>query len=188
MRGSDSSSQRCYSSSIGEEIGVLWLVPARTMRATAAECLLPVTSHAIRRHRCDRGVGAGVATDVMTKPTSEFVGIRDGAPTTPSVPSLANTGLLDRAAGSPAFGSAQPFAAHGVRVAPTTASGTQSGSGDPEIVTGSRRLRSRSDALLGPHRGCTCPARAGVAVVVARGESTRIGSRRSIHFVRTLAA
>ncbi len=34
----------CSVSSIGEEIGVLWLVPARTMRATAAECLLPVTS------------------------------------------------------------------------------------------------------------------------------------------------
>jgi hypothetical protein len=64
-------------SSIGEEMGVLGLVPARTMRATAAECLLPVTSQAIRRHRRDRGVGAGVAPDFMTKRNSELADIRD---------------------------------------------------------------------------------------------------------------
>ncbi len=52
--------ERFRLSSIGEEIGGLGLVPARTMRATAAECLLPVTSQAIRKHLRDRGVGAGV--------------------------------------------------------------------------------------------------------------------------------
>ena len=36
--------------SIGEEIGGRGLVPARTMSATAAECLLRVTSQAIRKH------------------------------------------------------------------------------------------------------------------------------------------
>jgi hypothetical protein len=76
--------------SIGEEIGVLWLVPAWTMRATAAECLLPVTSQAIRKHFRDRGVGAGVAPEFMAERNSELVDIRDGAPTTPSVPRLAN--------------------------------------------------------------------------------------------------
>ena len=78
-------------SSIWEEIGVLWLVPARTMRATAAECLLPLTSHAIRKHLRDRGAGAGVAPYFMTKRDSELVDIRDRAPTTPSAPRLANT-------------------------------------------------------------------------------------------------
>jgi hypothetical protein len=77
------------SSSIGEEIGGLRLVPAWTTRATAAECLLPVTSQAIRNHLRDRGVGAGVAPEFIAKRYSEPVGIRDGAPTTPSVPSLA---------------------------------------------------------------------------------------------------
>ena len=76
--------------SIGEEIGGLGLVPARTMRATAAECLLPVTSQAIRKHLRDHGVGAGVAPEFMTKRNSELVGIRDGAPPTPSVPRLAD--------------------------------------------------------------------------------------------------
>jgi hypothetical protein len=77
-------------SSIGEEMGVLWLVPARTMRATAAECLPPVTSHAIRKHLRDRGLlGPGVSPDFMTKRDSELVDILDEAPTTPSVPRLA---------------------------------------------------------------------------------------------------
>ncbi len=73
-------------SSFGEEIGGLGLVPARSMRATAAECLLPVTSQGIRKHLRDHGVGAGVAPDFMTTRDSELVGIRDGAPPTPSVP------------------------------------------------------------------------------------------------------
>ena len=72
-------------------MGVLWLVPARTMRATAAECLLPVTSHAIRKHLRDRGVCTGVAPEFIAKRYSELVGIRDGAPTRPSVPSLATS-------------------------------------------------------------------------------------------------
>jgi hypothetical protein len=69
-------------SSIGEESGGLGLVPAPTMRATAAECLLPVGSQALRKHRRDRGVGVGVAPDFMTKRNSELVGIGDGAPPT----------------------------------------------------------------------------------------------------------
>ena len=48
-------------------MGVLWLVPARTMRATAAECLPPVASHAIRKHGRDRGVCAGVAPEFIAK-------------------------------------------------------------------------------------------------------------------------
>jgi hypothetical protein len=73
-------------------MGVLGLVPARTMRATAAECLQPFTCQAIRKHLCDCGVGAGVAPDFMTKRNSELVGVGDGTPTTPSVPRLAKTG------------------------------------------------------------------------------------------------
>ncbi|MGP0038236.1 MAG: hypothetical protein ACLP4R_27270 [Solirubrobacteraceae bacterium] len=46
------------------------------MRATAAECLLPVTSQAIRKHLRDRGVGAGVAPEFMAERNSELVGIR----------------------------------------------------------------------------------------------------------------
>ena len=46
------------------------------MRATAGECLLRVTSQAIRKHCCDRGVGAGVAPEFMPKRNSELVGIR----------------------------------------------------------------------------------------------------------------
>ena len=46
------------------------------MRATAAECLLPFTSHAIRKRPRGRGVGAGVAPDLMAKRNSELVGIR----------------------------------------------------------------------------------------------------------------
>ncbi len=68
--------ERFRLSSIGEEIGGLGLVPARTMRATAAECLLPVTSQAIRKHLRDRGVGAGVAPEFMAERNSELVGIR----------------------------------------------------------------------------------------------------------------
>jgi hypothetical protein len=55
---------------------VLGLVPARTIRARAAECLLPVTNQAIRKHLRDRGVGAGVAAEFMAKRNSELVGIR----------------------------------------------------------------------------------------------------------------
>ena len=46
------------------------------MRATAGERLLRVTSQAIRKHLCDRGVGAGLAPDFMPKRNSELVGIR----------------------------------------------------------------------------------------------------------------
>ncbi|MGA8334840.1 MAG: hypothetical protein WB761_08865 [Solirubrobacteraceae bacterium] len=46
------------------------------MRATAGECFLRVTSQAIRKHLCDRGVGAGVAPEFMAKRNSELVGIR----------------------------------------------------------------------------------------------------------------
>ena len=61
-------------SSIREELGGLDLAPARTMRATAAECLLPVTSQAIRKHLRDRGVGAGVAPEFRPKQNSALVG------------------------------------------------------------------------------------------------------------------
>ena len=46
------------------------------MRATAAECLLPVTRQSIREHLRDRGLGAGVAPEFMAKRNSELVGIR----------------------------------------------------------------------------------------------------------------
>ena len=46
------------------------------MRATVAECLLRVTSQAIRKHLRDRGVGAGVAPEFMAKRDSKLVGIR----------------------------------------------------------------------------------------------------------------
>ena len=46
------------------------------MRATAARCLLPVTSHAIRKHLRDRGECAGVAPEFIAKRNSEHVGIR----------------------------------------------------------------------------------------------------------------
>jgi hypothetical protein len=88
-------------------MGVLWLVPARTMRATAAECFLPVTSHAIGKHLRDRGVCAGVAPEFIAKRNSELVGIRDGAPTTPSVPSWRFARQLSDAALSPASVSAR---------------------------------------------------------------------------------
>jgi hypothetical protein len=81
-------------SSIREGIGAAGLVPARTMKATAAECLLPVTSQAIRKHLRDRGVGAGVSPQFMAKRNAELVGIRDGGPTTPSVRKLANCASL----------------------------------------------------------------------------------------------
>jgi hypothetical protein len=58
-------------------------------RATAPGRWLPVTSHAIRKRHRDRGVCAGVAAEFIAKHNSELVGIRDGAPTTPSVSSLA---------------------------------------------------------------------------------------------------
>jgi hypothetical protein len=54
-------------SSIGEEIGGLGLMPARTMRATAAECLLPVTSHAIRKRLRAAPVDARRGTRVYGK-------------------------------------------------------------------------------------------------------------------------
>jgi hypothetical protein len=43
------------------------------MRATAAQCLLGVTSQAIRKRFRDRGVGAGVAPEFMAKRNSELV-------------------------------------------------------------------------------------------------------------------
>jgi hypothetical protein len=61
------------------------------MRATAADCLLPVTSQAIRKHIRDRAAATGVAPDFTTKRNLELVGIRDGAPPTPSFQRLANT-------------------------------------------------------------------------------------------------
>jgi hypothetical protein len=84
---------RRYSSlsSNREEIGALGLVSAWTIRATAAECLRPVTSQAIRKHLRDRGVGAGVAPEFMAERNSELVGTRDGTPPTPSVPRLATS-------------------------------------------------------------------------------------------------
>ncbi|HEV3194381.1 MAG TPA: hypothetical protein VGY54_27980, partial [Polyangiaceae bacterium] len=67
---------RRYSSlsSNREEIGALGLVSAWTIRATAAECLRPVTSQAIRKHLRDRGVGAGVAPEFMAERNSELIG------------------------------------------------------------------------------------------------------------------
>jgi hypothetical protein len=47
---------------------------AQPPRATAAECLLPVTSQAIRKHLRDRGVGAGVGPEFMSKQNSELIG------------------------------------------------------------------------------------------------------------------
>ena len=44
------------------------------MKATAAECLLPVTSQAIRKHFRDRGAGAGVAPEFRPKQNSALVG------------------------------------------------------------------------------------------------------------------
>jgi len=87
------------------------------MRATAAEWLLPVTSHAIREHFRDRGVGAGVAPDFRTKRNSELVDIRGGAPTTPSVPSLATSRSLTKSGLTPAFALARasPMVAVGLR-------------------------------------------------------------------------
>jgi hypothetical protein len=75
--------------------------------------LLPFTSHAIRKHPRDRGVGAGVARDFMTKRNSELVDIRDGAPTTPSVPRLATSATLAKCGPTPAFVFARVFAADG---------------------------------------------------------------------------
>ena len=46
------------------------------MRATAAQCLLPVTSQTSRKHLRDRGVGTGVAPEFIAKRNSELVGIR----------------------------------------------------------------------------------------------------------------
>jgi hypothetical protein len=63
--------------------------PLGLWRATAGECLPPVTSQAIRKHLRDRGVGAGVAPEFMAKRNSELIGIRDGGPATPSVSRLA---------------------------------------------------------------------------------------------------
>ncbi len=47
---------------------------AQPPRATAAECLLPVTSQPIRKHLRDRGVGAGVGPEFMSKQNSELIG------------------------------------------------------------------------------------------------------------------
>jgi hypothetical protein len=84
-------------------MGGLGLVPARTMRATAADCLLPLSSQAIRKHLRDRGVGAGVAPEFLAKRNSQLVGIRDGAPTTPSVSGLAKSTSLMPGELAPAF-------------------------------------------------------------------------------------
>jgi hypothetical protein len=84
-------------------MGGLGLVPARTMRATAADCLLPLSSQAIRKHLRDRGVGAGVAPEFLAKRNSQLVGIRDGAPTTPSVSRLASSRCLGLSWSSPAL-------------------------------------------------------------------------------------
>jgi hypothetical protein len=84
-------------------MGGLGLVPARTMRATAADCLLSLSSQAIRKHLRDRGVGAGVAPEFLAKHNSQLVGIRDGAPTTPSVSRLATSTSLVKAGPTPAF-------------------------------------------------------------------------------------
>jgi len=56
-----------------------------------------VNSHD-ERGNLDRGVGAGVAPELIAKRNSELVDNRGGAPTTPSVPRLAIcTSLVDPA-------------------------------------------------------------------------------------------
>ncbi len=77
---------RYWCSSNREEIGGLGLVSAWTIRATAADCLLPFTCQAIRKHLRDCGVGAGVAPEFMAERNSELLGTRDGTPPTPSQP------------------------------------------------------------------------------------------------------
>jgi hypothetical protein len=59
--------KRCSVSSIGEEMGGLGLMPARPMSATAAECLLPVTSQAIRKRVRAAPVDARRGTRVYGK-------------------------------------------------------------------------------------------------------------------------
>jgi hypothetical protein len=49
----------------------------------------------------------------MTKRVSELVGIRDGAPPTPSVPRLATSATLAKCGPTPAFVFARVFAADG---------------------------------------------------------------------------
>ena len=99
------------------------------MRATAADCLLPLSSQAIGKHLRDRAVGAGVAPEFLAKRNSQLVGIRDGAPTTPSVPSLARiSGLSPPPLIRPAFVLARVCAV-------------------AELVAGSDRERSRTVAL-----------------------------------------
>jgi hypothetical protein len=44
------------------------------MKETAAECVLRLSSQAIRKDLRDRGVGAGVASEFMAKRNSELVG------------------------------------------------------------------------------------------------------------------
>ena len=107
--------KRCSVSSIGEEMGGLGLVPARTMRATAADCVLPLSSQAIRKHLRDRGVGAGVAPEFLAKRNSQLVGIRDGAPTTPSVSGLATSRAAIRSWPEPCFHCAEGLARDGTR-------------------------------------------------------------------------
>ena len=88
--------QRWFSS-IGEEIGGLGLAPVWTMRATAAECLLPFSSQAIRKHLRDRGAGAGVAPEFVLKQNSALVGATAEWSTTRRVPRLArSTSIEDR--------------------------------------------------------------------------------------------
>ena len=80
-------------------MGGLGLVPARTMRATAADCLLPLSSQAIRKHLRDRGVGAGVAPEFLAKRNSELVDIRGAANDDAPVLRLAICGTSPRGGG-----------------------------------------------------------------------------------------
>ena len=76
---------------------------AWTIRATAAECLLPVTGQAIRKHLRDRGVGAGVAPEFMAERNSELVGARDGTAADAERPEIAESRVSSLAGGRPCF-------------------------------------------------------------------------------------
>jgi hypothetical protein len=134
-----------WKSSIGEEMGGLGLVPARTMRATAADCSLPLSSQAIRKHLRDRGVGAGVAPEFLAKRNSELVGIRDGAPTTPSVSGLANSGALSISAERPLAKSKQDHGSFRPRAAARIRGEWKAGlsAHRPSRQTGQRRAELR---------------------------------------------
>ena len=89
--------------------------------------LAAFSSQAIRKHLGDRGVGAGVAPDFMTKRNSELVDIRDGVSTTPSVPRLARSRSLMKNWPTPAFVLARAFAP----TAPAWLPGSDTGSAHP---------------------------------------------------------